>query len=53
MCIGYTFEQSAHHLSAVSGSIEITCGTCFARSPFVFVTSALFYTIKVLHARII
>lgn len=49
----YEFEQSAHHLSAISGSIKITCGACFARSSFVFVTSALFYTIKVLHARII
>jgi len=49
----YKFEQSAHHLSAISGSIKITCGACFARSSFVFVTSALFYTIKVLHARII
>lgn len=53
MCIAYTFEQIAYHLSTISGSIEITCGTCFARSSFVFVTSALFYTIKVLHARII
>ena len=53
MCPVYTFEQSAHHLSAISGNIEITCGTCFVRSSFVCVTSALFYTIKVLHARII
>lgn len=49
----HKFKQSAHHLSAISGSMEITCGACFARSSFVFVTSALFYTIKVLHARII
>lgn len=49
----YKFEQSAHHLSAIGGSIKITCGACFARSSFVFVTPALFYTIKVLHARII
>lgn len=53
LCAVYKFEQSAHHLSAISGSIEIICGTCFARSSFVYVTSALFYTIKALHARII